>query len=135
MVECHVGSIYKRNAFLVNFEAILRFWLKKSSFSTGFTRVSVTRFLLLRNLVFIGFIRFFDMAEGHVRFIYKRNAFLIILEAFLGFGLKKSSFSTGFIRVFATRFWLLRNIVFRWFYKAFRRFENALRKPCLGNAF
>ena len=47
-----------------------------------------------------GFIRVFDMVKCHVRFIYKRNAFLIILEAFLRFGLKKSSFSTGFIRVF-----------------------------------
>ena len=85
MAECQVGFIYKRNAFLIIFEAILRFWLKKSSYSTGF-------------------IRFFDMAECHVRFIYKRNAFLIILEAFLRFGLKKSPFSTGFIRVSATRF-------------------------------
>ena len=32
-----------------------------------------------------GFIRFSDMAECHVRFIYKRNAFLIILEALLRF--------------------------------------------------
>ena len=40
------------------------------------------------------------MAECHVLFSYKRNAFLIILEAFLRFGLKKSSFSTGFIRFF-----------------------------------
>ena len=66
------------------------------------------------------------MVKCHVRFIYKRNAFLIILEAFLRFRLKKSSFSTGFIRVFATRFWLLRNLVFRWFYKAFRHGEM----PC-----
>ena len=27
------------------------------------------------------------------------------------------------------------NLVFRWVYKVFRRFENALRKPSLGNAF
>ena len=38
MAECHVEFIYKRNAFLIIFEAILRFWLKKSSFSTGFIR-------------------------------------------------------------------------------------------------
>ena len=60
------------------------------------------------------------MVKCHVRFIYKRNAFLIILEAFLRFRLENHQFDTGFIRVFATRFWLLRNLVFRWFYKAFR---------------
>ena len=75
------------------------------------------------------------MAGGYVEFIYKRNAFLIIFDAILRFWLKKSSFPTGFIRVSATRFWLLRNRVFRWFYKGFRRFENTLRKPFLGNAF
>ena len=32
-----------------------------------------------------GFIRFSDMAKCHVRFIYKRNAFLIIFEAILRF--------------------------------------------------
>ena len=48
---------------------------------------------------------------------------------------QKSWNSTGFIRVFATRFWLLRNRVLHWFYKVSRRSENALRKPSLGNAF
>ena len=38
MAEWHVGMIYKRNAFLIIFDAILRFWLKKSSYSTGFIR-------------------------------------------------------------------------------------------------
>ena len=66
-----------------------------------------------------GFIRFFDTAECHVRFIYKRNAFLIILEAFLRFRLENHKFDTGFIRVFASRFWLLRNLVFRWSYEVF----------------
>ena len=60
------------------------------------------------------------MAGYHVRFIYKRNAFWIILDALLRFRPKKYSFPTGFIRVLATRFWFLRNIVFHWFYKAFR---------------
>ena len=73
---------------------------QKSSFSTGFIRV-------------------FDMAKCQVRFIYKRNAFLIILEAFLRFRLENHKIDTGFIRVFATRFWLLRNLVFRWFYEVF----------------
>ena len=66
-----------------------------------------------------GFIRVFDMVKCHVRFIYKRNAFLIILEAFLRLPLGNHQFYTGFIRVFATRFWFLRNLVFRWFYKVF----------------
>ena len=48
---------------------------------------------------------------------------------------QKSSNSIGFIRFFATRFCILQNCVFHWVYKAFRRFENALRKPSLGNAF
>ena len=60
------------------------------------------------------------MAECHVRFIYKRNAFLIILEANLRFWLQKSSFSTGFIRVSVTRFFTFEKPRFRWFYKAFR---------------
>ena len=75
------------------------------------------------------------MAECHVEFIYKRNAFLIISDAILRFWLKRSSFSTGFIRVSATRFWLLRYRVSLLFYKVSRRWENALRKPSLGNAF
>ncbi len=40
------------------------------------------------------------MAECHVEFIYKRNAFLIISETIFRFWLKKVSFSTGFIRLF-----------------------------------
>ena len=51
------------------------------------------------------------MAECRVRFIYKRNAFLIILEAFLRFRLKKSSFSTGFIRFSEDDFPIAQNIV------------------------
>ena len=61
-----------------------------------------------------GFIRFFDMAECHVRYIYKPNAFLIILEAFLRFWLENHQFETGFIRVLHKPIWLLRNRVFRW---------------------
>ena len=69
------------------------------------------------------------MAECHVKFIYKRNAFLIIFEAILRFWLKKSSFSTGFIRVFATRFCTWGNSKFDRFYKVSRRSEIVLRKP------
>ncbi len=58
---------------------------QKSSFSTGFIRV-------------------FDMAKCHVRFIYKRNAFLIVSEALLRSRLGNHQFDTGFIRVSATRF-------------------------------
>ena len=78
------------------------------------------------------FIRFSDMAQRHVRFIYKPNAFLIILEALLWFWLGNHQFETGFIRVLHKQKWPWGNLVFRWFYKVFRRSENALRKPSLG---
>ena len=48
---------------------------QKVFISTGFIRVFATRFSLSRNPVFVSFIRLFDMAECHVGFIYKRNAF------------------------------------------------------------
>ena len=47
-----------------------------------------------------GFIRFSDMVGGHVRFIYKPNAFLIIFDAVLRFGLQNHWNCTGFIRYF-----------------------------------
>ena len=47
-----------------------------------------------------GFVRFSDMAKCHVRFIYKPNAFLIILEAISRFWLDFHQFETGFIRFF-----------------------------------
>ena len=56
----------------------------------------------------------------------------MILESIFPFLLKNHQFETGFIRVSATRFWLLRNRVFRWFYKVFRRRGNALRKRCVA---
>ena len=58
-----------------------------------------------------GFIRFFDMAECHVVYSEKPNAFLIILEAFLRFGLQNHQNSTGFIRYFDQPFWKLQNVV------------------------
>ena len=84
--------IYKRNAFLNILEAFLRFRRENYQFDTGFIRVYATRFWLLRNLVFVSFIRFFDMAECRVRFIYKRNAFVIILKPFCVFGSKSLHF-------------------------------------------
>ncbi len=42
------------------------------------------------------------MVECRVRFIYKPNAFLIILEVILRFGLQNHQSSTGFIRYFST---------------------------------
>ena len=63
------------------------------------------------------------------------NAFLMKFYPFSEFSLQNSQSSTGFIRVFATRFCILQNSVFHWVYKVFRRFGNALRKPPLDNAF
>ncbi len=51
-----------------------------------------------------GFIRLFDMAECHVVYSEKPNAFLIILEAILRFGLENYPNSTGFIRYFEQLF-------------------------------
>ena len=82
-----------------------------------------------------GFIRFFDTAERHVIYSERPNAFLMKIHPIFEFSLQKSQSSTGFIRVFAMRFCALENLVFRWFYKVFRHFENAMRKPALGNAF
>ena len=53
------------------------------------------------------FIRFCDMAECHVPFIYKPNAFLILLGAFLRFGHRNPQSSTGFIRYFDQLFGML----------------------------
>ena len=107
----------------------------KSSFSTGFIRVSATRFCILRNRVFYWFYKVFRRSGNALRRISLGNAFWIILGAVFDKWAPKSSFPTGFIRVSATRFWLLRNRVLHWVYKVFRRYENALRKPALGNAF
>jgi hypothetical protein len=115
--------------------AILENGAPKSSFSTGFIRVVATRFCMSRNRVFYWFYKVFRRSENALRKPSLGNAFWIILRAVFEKGAPKSSFSTGFIRVSATRFWLLRNRVFHWFYKVSRRSENALRKPSLANAF
>ena len=100
-----------------------------------FIRVSATRFCILRNRVFHWFYKVFRRSENALRKPSLGNAFLIILGAIFEKGAPKSSFPTGFIIVFATRFCILRNRVFHWVYKVFRRSENTLRKPSLGNAF
>ena len=71
--------------------------------STGFIRVSATRLWHLRNLVFVCFIRLFDMAECHVEFIYKRNAF-DRLRGHFAILLQTSPISTGLIRFSALVF-------------------------------
>ena len=48
---------------------------------------------------------------------------------------RNDHFEQGFIRVSATRFCISENVEFDRFYKVFRGFGNALRKPSLGNAF
>ena len=51
------------------------------------------------------------MVECHVEFIYKRNAFLIILETILRFGPQINQNSTGFIRYFYLPFSMLQNVL------------------------
>ena len=63
------------------------------------------------------------------------NAFSMILEPIFRKWPENDQFEQGFIRVSAMRFCVLENLVFRWFYKVFREFENVTRKPSLGNVF
>ena len=56
-----------------------------------------------------GFIRFSDTAECHVVYSENPNAFLIILEAILRFGLQTDQNSTGFIRYFDQLFSMPQN--------------------------
>ena len=59
----------------------------------------------------------------------------MILEAFLRKWPENYQFEQGFIRVFATRFCISKNMKFDRLYKVFRRPGKVLRKPSLGNAF
>jgi len=59
----------------------------------------------------------------------------MILEPLFRKWLENDQFEQGFTRVSAMRFCILKNLVFHWVYKVFRNFENAMRKPSLGNAF
>ena len=103
------GFSTRRNAmwFIVeNLMLFLSFWKPFCDFgskvfiSDRFYKGFRNAFLAFEDLVFVGFIRLFDMAECHVEFIYKRNAFLIISDAILRFGLPNDWNSTGFIRYF-----------------------------------
>ncbi len=123
------------NAFLMILEPLFRKWLGNDQFEQRFIRVFATRFCILRNRVFRCFYKVFRRSENAWRKPSLGNAFLIFSGAFFDKGAQKSSFSTGFIRVCAARFCILRNRVLHWFYKVFRRSENAFRKPSLGNAF
>ena len=75
------------------------------------------------------------MAERHVIYSEKPNAFWMILEPLFRKWLGNDQFEQGFIRVFATRFCISQNVKFDRFYKVFRRAGKVLRKPSLGNAF
>ena len=66
------------------------------------------------------------MAKCHVRFIYKPNAFLIILGAFLRSGLQNHQYSTGFIRYFDQLFWMLQNGLGPMLFLTFRRVAKRL---------
>ena len=89
----------------------------------------------MRNRVFHWFYKGFRRFETTLRKPSLGNAFLIIPGAILEKGAPKSSFLTGFTRVSATRFCILRNRIFHLFHKVSRRSQNALRTPPLGNAF
>ena len=89
----------------------------------------------MRNRVFRWFYKGFRGFVNALRKPSLGNAFLMILEPLFRKWLENDQFEQGFIRGFAMRFCVLENLVFRWFYKVLRRFENAMRKPALGNAF
>ena len=63
------------------------------------------------------------------------NAFSMIMEAILRFGLKFFHFTSVFIRLSDSIFGLLKKLFFYWFYKVFPLCENAMRNPSLANAF
>ena len=123
------------NAFLIISEPIFDFWLQKSQYSTGFIRVSATRFCIWENSKFDRFYKVFRRFGIVLRKPSLGNAFSIISEPIFDFGLQKSQFSTGFIRVSATRFCIVGISKIDRFYKVCRRFGIVLRKPSLGNAF
>ncbi len=97
--------------------------------------VFATRFCILK---YSKFNRFYKVSRRFEIALWKPslgNAFLIISEPIFDFWLRKSQNWTGFIRVFATRFCILKYSKFDRFYKVFRRFEIVSREPSLGNAF
>ena len=75
------------------------------------------------------------MAECHVPFSDKPNAFLIILEAFLRIWLQNHQISTGFIRYFDQLFGILQNTVLLTVFDVFQNRKTASRFSENPNAF
>ena len=104
MAGCHVVSSEKPNAFLMILEHFPRQWLENNQFEQGFIRVSATRFCIWKNSKFDRFYKVFRRFAIVLPGPSLGNDFLMIPEPISVSGLKKSRNSTGFIRVFATRF-------------------------------
>ena len=102
--------------------------LKKSKYSTGCIRVAATRSGIWKNSKFDRFYKVFRCFAIVLRAPSLGNAFLVISGSIAVSGLKKSRNSTGFIRVFATRFCISKNSKFI----RFIRFSDVL-KSCCGN--
>ncbi len=89
---------------------------QKSSFSTGFIRVC-------------------DLARCHVSFIYKPNAFLIILGSILRFGLQNHQNTSVFIRYFDQQIWMLQNALGPMLFWCFAKSLNVINFHWKPNAF
>ena len=66
------------------------------------------------------------MVKCHVVYSEKPNAFLIILDAILRFGLQNDQSSTGFIRCFDQPFSMLQNALGPTLYQHFAKSLNAI---------
>ena len=108
---------------------------KMPDLSKVFIRFFATRFCMSKNVEFHRFYKAFRRSGKVSRKRSLRNAFLMIWEPFFREWLENDQFAQGFIRVFTSRLCISENVEFDRFYKVFRRFGNALRKPSLGNAF
>ena len=75
------------------------------------------------------------MVDCHVRFIYKPNAFLMILEPILRFWLQNHQNSTGFIRYFDQLFRMLQNALGPIRFWSFAKSSNAINFYWKHNAF
>ena len=73
-----------------------------------------------------GFIRFCDMMKCHVVYSEKPNAFLMMLEAILRFGLQNDQNSSGFIRYFDQRFSTLGNALGPMLFQHFAKSQNVI---------
>ena len=108
---------------------------RNDKFEQGFIRVSATRFRISKSVEFDRFYKVFRRAGKVLRKPSLGNAFLMILEPLFRKWLGNDQFEQGFIRVFATRFCVSKNVEFDRFYKVFLRAGKVLRNPSLGNAF